>query len=80
MRRRRRGRFPPPPPTPEGMVWEVDGSELVPAKDFAKESCADMAVFDTLSPQDREAARRDPTPSAVFKARRDRARTPYFGF
>ena len=80
MRRRRRGRFAPPPPTPEGMVWEVDGSELVTAERFGLESRLEMAIFDTLSPEDRADARKDPTPSAIFKARRDRARSFDFGF
>lgn len=30
------------------MCWEVDGSELVTAADFAKESRQEMEVFDAL--------------------------------
>jgi hypothetical protein len=30
------------------MVWEVDGSELVTAADFAKESRLEMEAFDRL--------------------------------
>jgi hypothetical protein len=30
------------------MVWEVDGSELVTAEDFAAESVREMAAYDRL--------------------------------
>lgn len=48
MIRRRRWSNSTPPPTPPGMVWEVDGSELVTAEDFAAESVREMAAYDRL--------------------------------